>query len=71
MAQIDEEGLQKLKDVINGIKNDQFPLQYAEYIWNMYNFLNDTHENAPCTCGSGATHWERAIIFHRNFIKGK
>jgi len=71
MAQIDEQGLQKLKDVINGIKGDTFPSNHANYIWSMYNFLNDTHENEPCTCGSAAPHWRRYIDFHRNFIKGK
>jgi hypothetical protein len=71
MAQIDEEGFKKLKDVINSIQGDTFPSNYANYIWSMYNFLNDTHENEPCLCGSAASHWRRYIDFHRNFIKGK
>jgi hypothetical protein len=33
----------------------------ADWIWSLYNKVIGGNENRPCTCGSAAKHWEKAI----------
>ena len=57
-----------LKDFLNSITT-HIPQDKADYVWNSYKKINNTNENQPCTCGSSAGHWRRAVDYIFNWVK--
>ena len=48
---------------------DWIPEDKAGYVWNNYKKISGDNSNAPCTCGSAAPHWKRAMDTIRTYIK--
>jgi hypothetical protein len=59
-----------LKDVINNITT-HIPNSTMGYIWSNHNKILNTNESQPCSCGSAAAHWNRAIQTIREFVRSK
>ena len=45
------------------------PNNLAGYIWNTYKKIKGTQEKQPCTCGSAAKHWRKAVDTINSFLK--
>ena len=45
------------------------PNNLAGYIWNTYKKIKGTQERQPCTCGSSAKHWRKAVDTINSFLK--
>ena len=58
----------ELKEVVNGITT-HIPNDKMHYIWNNYKKITRSTEATPCSCGSAASHWRRAVDEIRSFIK--
>lgn len=58
----------ELKRVVGEI-NDFIPEHQAGYIWNHYKKVVGTNENQPCSCGSSAKHWKKAVSALRDYIQ--
>ena len=61
--------IKEMRDFLNSITT-HIPEDKAGYVWNSYKKINNTNENQPCTCGSAAQHWRKAIDSMKNYIKG-
>ena len=63
------EEYQKLKETAEGIK-DYLPENQLPYIWDNYRIISgNIEEPRPCSCGSAAAHWKKAVDTIRNYIK--
>jgi hypothetical protein len=63
-----EEEYQKLKDTAKDIK-DYLPEHLLPYIWDNYRIISgNIEEPRPCSCGSAAAHWKKAVDSIRNYI---
>lgn len=62
-----EEEYVELKSVIESITH-YIPNDRMSYIWNNHNKILKTNEPTPCSCGSAASHWNRATQTIRNFV---
>lgn len=60
----------ELKTIVNNITT-HIPNDKMVYIWNNYKKLTGSTEATPCSCGSAAGHWKRAVETIRNFISQK
>ena len=45
------------------------PNDKVDWVWSNHNRINGNNETRPCTCGSAAGHWARAMETIRGFIK--
>ena len=45
------------------------PENKAGYVWHNYKLISGDNSNQPCTCGSAANHWRKAIDTMRNYVK--
>lgn len=63
-----EEEFNQLKAVAETITT-HIPNDKVDWVWNNHNKINGNNESKPCTCGSAAGHWARAMETIRNFIK--
>jgi len=45
------------------------PNNLAGYIWNTYKKIKGSQEKQPCTCGSAAKHWRKAVDTINSFLK--
>lgn len=45
------------------------PNDKVDWVWSNHNRINGNNETRPCTCGSAAGHWARAMETIRSFIK--
>jgi hypothetical protein len=62
-----EEEYIELKNVVDAI-GAYIPNDKMNYIWNNYKKITGSRESTPCSCGSAASHWRRAVDEIRNFI---
>lgn len=63
------EEYQKLKETAEGI-NDYLPENLLPYIWDNYRIISgNIEEPRPCSCGSAAKHWMKAVDTIKNYIK--
>jgi len=62
-----EEEYIELKNVVDAI-GAYIPNDKMSFIWNNYKKITNSHEAQPCSCGSAASHWRRAVEEIRNFI---
>ena len=44
------------------------PESELSYIWNTYKSITGSIENQPCSCGSAAGHWGKAVNVIREWI---
>ena len=63
----DESEYMELKDIIGQITT-HIPNDRMGWIWSNHNRILKTNEPQPCSCGSAATHWQRATQTIRNFV---
>jgi hypothetical protein len=62
------EEYQKLKETIEPIK-DYLPENQLAYIWDNYRIISgNIEEPRPCSCGSAAAHWIKAVNTIKNYI---
>jgi hypothetical protein len=61
------EEYKELKEVVDAIQH-YIPNDKMHYIWNNHNKILKTNEPTPCSCGSAAAHWKRAVETLRNFV---
>ena len=47
------------------------PDNKAGYVWSNFNRLRGMNEQIPCTCGSAAGHWKRAVDYLFNWVKDR
>lgn len=65
-----EEEIKELKEEIGKI--DTFlPENKTSYVWNWYKRITGSLERQPCSCGSSAKHWNRALTSIREFLQDK
>jgi len=62
-----EEAYLELKQKIEPIK-DFLPESLLPYIWDNYKLISGSQEPRPCSCGSAANHWIKAVKVIRDFI---
>ena len=63
------EEYQKLKETAEGIK-DYLPENLLPYIWDNYRIISgNIEEPRPCSCGSAAGHWKKAVDMIKNYIR--
>ena len=63
------EDYQKLKDNIKEVK-DYLPENLLPYIWDNYRIISgNIEEPRPCSCGSAAGLWIKAVDTIKNYIK--
>lgn len=57
----------ELKSILDAIST-HIPTDKMSFIWNNYKKITGSKEATPCSCGSAAGHWRRAVDEIRNFI---
>ena len=57
----------ELKTTVDSI-NQYIPNDKMGWIWGNHNKILKTNEPQPCSCGSAAAHWKRAVETIRNFV---
>jgi hypothetical protein len=62
-----EEEYKELKAVMDLIIT-HIPTDKVGFIWNNYKKITGSREAQPCTCGSAAGHWRRAVEEIKSFI---
>jgi hypothetical protein len=62
-----EEEYAELKTIVDSIQQ-HIPNDKMGWIWGNHNKISKTNEPQPCSCGSAAGHWRRAVDTIRNFI---
>lgn len=63
-----KEEFKGLKETLEGIQNN-LPEHLTGYIWSNYQKIVNTTENKPCSCGSSAGLWRKAVETIRTYIK--
>jgi len=58
----------ELKSIAETITS-HIPQDKVDFVWNNHNRINGNNETKPCTCGSAAGHWKRAMETIRGFIQ--
>lgn len=57
-----EEELKELKEVMEEVNKSSFlPESQLSYIWNNHVKIQGKPERQPCSCGSAAKHWKKAM----------
>ena len=68
-TKFNEEEYQKLKDSIKDV-NNYLPENLLPYIWDNYRIISgNIEEGRPCSCGSAAGLWKKAVDTIKNYIK--
>lgn len=62
------EEFRELVAFANTVK-DFIPEDKASYVWNNYKKISGDNSKQPCSCGSSASHWRRAMEGIREYIK--
>jgi len=57
----------ELKAIVDSITT-HIPNDKMNFIWNNYKTITGSREATPCSCGSAAGHWRRAVDEIKNFI---
>ena len=55
-------------DTLDSIGN-YLPDDKVGYVWSNYQKIANTTENQPCSCGSSAGLWKKAVDTIRTYIK--
>ena len=63
-----EEEYTELKSVMQTIST-HIPTDKMGWVWNNYKTITGSNETQPCSCGSAAGHWRRAVDEINRFIK--
>ena len=58
----------ELKGILDTITT-HIPNDKMGWVWNNYLKITNTREPQPCSCGSAAGHWKRAVEGIRDFVK--
>ena len=58
----------ELKGILDTITT-HIPNDKMGWVWNNYLKITNTREPQPCSCGSAAGHWRRAVDGIRDFVK--
>jgi hypothetical protein len=58
----------ELKDKIQSIK-DYLPEMLLNYVWSTYKRITGSQEHQPCSCGSAAGLWRKAVDVLQDYIK--
>ena len=62
------EEFNSLKQTLDTIGN-YLPDDKVGYIWSNYQKIAHTTESQPCSCGSSAGLWKKAVDTIRNYVK--
>ena len=57
----------ELKGILDTITT-HIPNDKMGWVWNNYLKITNTKEPQPCSCGSAAGHWRRAVDGIRDFV---
>ena len=57
----------ELKTILESIST-HIPNDKMGWVWNNYKMVAKTNEPQPCSCGSAAGHWRRAVEGLRDFV---
>lgn len=57
----------ELKGILDSITT-HIPNDKMTWVWNNYLKVTNTREPQPCSCGSAAGHWKRAVDGLRDFV---
>jgi len=57
----------ELKGIVESITT-HIPNDKMGWVWSNHNRICRTNEPQPCSCGSAAGHWKRAVETIRNFV---
>ena len=57
----------ELKGILDTITT-HIPNDKMGWVWNNYLKITNTREPQPCSCGSAAGHWRRAVDGIRDFV---
>lgn len=58
----------ELKTILESIST-HIPNDKMGWVWSNYLKVTNTREPQPCSCGSAAGHWRRAVDGLRDFVK--
>ena len=58
----------ELKTVLESITT-HIPNDKMGWVWSNYLKVTNTREPQPCSCGSAAGHWRRAVEGLKDFVK--
>lgn len=58
----------QLCEIILPIK-EFIPSNHLDFIWNSYLKIEAKRESRPCSCGSAAGLWKKAVEVNKEFIK--
>lgn len=58
----------ELKSKIESI-TDYLPEMLLGYVWGTYKLLTKSNENQPCSCGSAAGLWRKAVNVLQDYLK--
>lgn len=62
------EEFNRLKEML-GVINTHIPTELASEVWNNYKRIQNSTEPQPCSCGSSASLWRKAVDTIRNYVK--
>jgi hypothetical protein len=62
-----ESEYKEVKEVIDSIST-HIPHDRMGWIWSNHNKILNTNEGQPCSCGSAANHWIRAVNTIKDFV---
>ncbi len=57
----------ELKTIVDGITT-HIPNDKMGFVWNNFKKITGSTEPTPCSCGSAAGHWRRAVDGLRDFV---
>jgi len=63
-----EEEYQQLKDLVSRTK-DYLQERDLGLVWNSYKKITNSQENQPCSCGSAAGLWKKAVDSIKEYVK--
>lgn len=63
-----EQEFTELSDFILSL-GGYLPDNKAGYVWSNFNRVRGQNEPQPCTCGSSAGHWKRAVDHLHKWVK--
>lgn len=63
-----EDEVKEIREKMNSI-SDRIPNHLAGFVWNTYRNIKGSNEKQPCSCGSAARHWRKAVDTINSFLK--
>ena len=58
----------ELKSKIESIR-DYLPEMLLDYVWSTYKVITKSVETRPCSCGSAAALWRKAVNVLQDYLK--